>query len=279
MYFCHICLHTSSLWGDDLGEAGRKHDESNRIADPAQVLQEPITVQSAIYPLLSCGHTNHTNQAQCVKPSSQIYSAVTDLYNKTGTGRSRLVSLSESIKHAAGEMCLNFSTCEIWHFWWISKVQVSNFNFLVCTVCLLIFPPPWSPLLSLLTYFFTPNFFFPFYTVKYLFHSCLLYLLVFIPWRTFNTQKRVTELDLLFWIKHTGNFLKLSSNNTVRKIEFSLLNIDYHTRFYSRTIVCISVNFVGYESNVDRKQWFFSLAVLVGLPCSLAFASFVYIFM
>lgn len=159
LYFCHICLHTSSLWGDDLGEAGRKHDESNRIADPAQVLQEPITIQSAIYPLLSCGHTNHTDQAQCVKPSSQIYSAVTDLYNKTGTGRSRLVSLSESIKHAAGEMCLNFSTCEIWHFWWISKVQVSNFNFLVCTVCLLIFPPPWSPLLSLLTYFFTPNFF------------------------------------------------------------------------------------------------------------------------
>lgn len=159
LYFCHICLHTSSLWGDDLGEAGRKHDESNRIADPAQVLQEPITVQSAIYPLLSCGHTNHTDQAQCVKPSSQIYSAVTDLYNKTGTGRSRLVSLSESIKHAAGEMCLNFSTCEIWHFWWISKVQVSNFNFLVCTVCLLIFPLSTSllpgPLCSHLHYLLT----------------------------------------------------------------------------------------------------------------------------
>lgn len=127
----------------------------------------------------------------------------------------------------------------------------------------LFFPhPPLSSLVPFALIFITylllyTKLFFPFYTFKYLFHSCLLYLLVFIPWRTFNTQQRVTELDLLFWIKHTGNFLKLSSNNNVRKIEFSLLNRDYHTRFYSRTIVCISVNSVGYESNVDRKQCFF----------------------
>lgn len=48
--------HTNSLWSKDLSEACGKGDEDNGVGDPGQVLQEHITVQTTVHPLLCCGH-------------------------------------------------------------------------------------------------------------------------------------------------------------------------------------------------------------------------------
>lgn len=55
-----VCCRTDSLGGEDLSEAGREGDEDHGVRDPGQILQEHVTVQTAVHPLLCCGHT-HTH--------------------------------------------------------------------------------------------------------------------------------------------------------------------------------------------------------------------------
>lgn len=85
--FCH----TNSLRSQNLGESCWESDEDHRVGDPGQVLKEDVTVQSAVHPLLCCGHTpKHTT----VKPNKQ----------RTGT----LILCSVSSQDA------NSCSCEAW---------------------------------------------------------------------------------------------------------------------------------------------------------------------
>lgn len=66
---------TNSLRGEDLCEASREGDEDYRVSDPGQILQEHITVQTTVHPLLCCGHTHrHTKDKKqlCRHTHTQI---------------------------------------------------------------------------------------------------------------------------------------------------------------------------------------------------------------
>lgn len=60
VYMCmfRFVFRTNSLWGEDLGEASREGDEDYWIGDPGQILQQHITIQTTVHPLLCCGHKN-----------------------------------------------------------------------------------------------------------------------------------------------------------------------------------------------------------------------------
>lgn len=53
-----IVCPTNSLRSENLGETGREGDEDYGVGDPGQILEEHVAVQTAVHPLLCCGHTD-----------------------------------------------------------------------------------------------------------------------------------------------------------------------------------------------------------------------------
>ena len=45
-------VHTNGLRGDQVAEEGGKHDEHHGVGDPGQVLQQDVTLELSIHPLI-----------------------------------------------------------------------------------------------------------------------------------------------------------------------------------------------------------------------------------